>query len=178
MLSFLYPPASSLVDEEPTGKSEKSFSRNILLHHLATSTGGEQVAFKQHNITAIQALAMSDWLLDVDARVMDAIKHAKERGFCSPGDAVIVVTGWVNLLHTLLSRHFSLSIILATRLWNDQYITYYLCRLDSRIILNMFLIRIYFLFFSRIHLFTDSFFFFFFPLFFLPINFSHTIWKR
>lgn len=38
---------------------------------------------------------MSDWLLDVDARVNEAIKYAKERGFCSVGDAVIVVTGWV-----------------------------------------------------------------------------------
>ncbi len=39
---------------------------------------------------------MSDWLLDVDARVIDAIRVAKERGFVSTGDAVIVVTGWVN----------------------------------------------------------------------------------
>ena len=38
---------------------------------------------------------MSDWLLDVDARVMDAIRLAKERGFVATGDAVIVVTGWV-----------------------------------------------------------------------------------
>jgi hypothetical protein len=38
---------------------------------------------------------MSDWLLDVDARVIDAIRLAKERGFVSTGDAVIVVTGWV-----------------------------------------------------------------------------------
>ncbi len=38
---------------------------------------------------------MSDWLLDVDARVIDAIRVAKERGFVSTGDAVIVVTGWV-----------------------------------------------------------------------------------
>jgi hypothetical protein len=55
---------------------------------------GEETAFKQHNISTAQALAMSDWLLDVDARVMDAIKYAKQRGFCSTGDAVIVVTGW------------------------------------------------------------------------------------
>lgn len=46
---------------------------------------------------------MSDWLLDVDARVMDAIKYAKQRGFCSVGDAVIVVTGWVNSI--IRSRH-------------------------------------------------------------------------
>ena len=38
---------------------------------------------------------MSDWLLDVDARVIDAIRLAKERGFVSTGEAVIVVTGWV-----------------------------------------------------------------------------------
>jgi hypothetical protein len=54
-----------------------------------------QVEFKQHNISTKQALAMCDWLLDVDARVIDAIKFAKKRGFCSSGDAVIVVTGWV-----------------------------------------------------------------------------------
>lgn len=51
--------------------------------------------FKQHHITADKALAMSDWLLDVDARVTDAIRVAKLRGFVSAGDAVIVVTGWV-----------------------------------------------------------------------------------
>ncbi|CAF1217691.1 unnamed protein product [Rotaria sordida] len=52
------------------------------------------VEFKQHNISTSQALAMSDWLVDVDTRVNEAIRFAKERGFCSPGDAVIVVTGW------------------------------------------------------------------------------------
>jgi hypothetical protein len=56
---------------------------------------GEPVDFKQHNISTTQALAMTNWLLDVDARVIDAIKIAKERGFCSSGDAVVVVTGWV-----------------------------------------------------------------------------------
>jgi len=55
---------------------------------------GKTVAFKQHNISTTQALAMSDWLLDVDSRVNEAIKYAKERGFCAQGDAVIVVTGW------------------------------------------------------------------------------------
>ncbi len=54
-----------------------------------------EVLFKQHHISATQALAMSDWLLDVDARVIDAIRLGKERGFVSTGDAVIVVTGWV-----------------------------------------------------------------------------------
>jgi hypothetical protein len=58
----------------------------------------EQVEFRQHNISTTQALAMSDWLLDIDARVIDAIKLAKERGFCSTGDAVIVVTGWVKMI--------------------------------------------------------------------------------
>jgi pyruvate kinase len=58
------------------------------------SESSEQLAFKQHNISTTQALAMSDWLLDIDARVIDAIKYAKHRGFCSVGDAVIVVTGW------------------------------------------------------------------------------------
>lgn len=55
----------------------------------------EEPLFKQHHISATQALAMSDWLLDVDARVMDAIKLAKQRGFVATGDAVVVVTGWV-----------------------------------------------------------------------------------
>ena len=67
-------------------------------------TGGDpldQVEFKQHNISTTQALAMSDWLLDIDARVIDAIKVAKDRGFCATGDAVIVVTGWVNYLFVL-----------------------------------------------------------------------------
>ena len=56
----------------------------------------EEVLFKQHHISATQATTMSDWLLDVDARVIDAINIGKERGFVSTGDAVIVVTGWVN----------------------------------------------------------------------------------
>lgn len=61
--------------------------------------------FKQHNISTTQALAMSDWLLDVDARVSDAIKVAKVRGFCSSGDAVIVVTGWVSrIIHQFFYR--------------------------------------------------------------------------
>jgi pyruvate kinase len=37
---------------------------------------------------------MSDWLLDIDSRVIEAIKYAKQRGFCHSGDAVVVVTGW------------------------------------------------------------------------------------
>ncbi|CAF0856695.1 unnamed protein product [Rotaria sordida] len=57
------------------------------------SKDGEPV-FKQHHMSTQQAMAMSDWLLDVDARVMDAISLAKKRGFCASGDAVIVVTGW------------------------------------------------------------------------------------
>jgi len=48
---------------------------------------------------------MSDWLLDVDARVIDAIRIAKERGFVSTGDAVIVVTGWV-CHHLIISVFF------------------------------------------------------------------------
>ncbi|CAF3108685.1 unnamed protein product [Rotaria sp. Silwood2] len=50
--------------------------------------------FKQHHISANQALSMSEWLLDVDARVIDAIKLGKARGIVSTGDAVIVLTGW------------------------------------------------------------------------------------
>jgi hypothetical protein len=55
---------------------------------------------------------MSDWLLDVDARVIDAIKIARERGFVSTGDAVIVVTGWVRnyLIIIFFSHSFSFSV--------------------------------------------------------------------
>lgn len=67
-----------------------------------------KVSFKQHNISATQALAMSDWLLDVDSRVGEAIKVAKERGFCASGDAVIVVTGWVEKIISF-SCFFSLT---------------------------------------------------------------------
>lgn len=63
-------------------------------HQPAADGPVKEIEFKQHNISTTQALVMSDWLLDVDARVMDAIKLAKDRGFCSTGDAVIVVTGW------------------------------------------------------------------------------------
>jgi pyruvate kinase len=60
----------------------------------APPSNPEEVLFKQHHISASQALAMSDWLLDVDARVIDAIELGKKRGFVATGDAVIVVTGW------------------------------------------------------------------------------------
>jgi hypothetical protein len=56
--------------------------------------------------------AMNDWLLNVDARVMDAVTLAKKRDFCSPGDAVVVVTGWVtffsfqNFLFNLIFHFF------------------------------------------------------------------------
>mgnify|MGYP000256476672 CR=1 FL=1 len=65
-------------------------------YHVESNLAKEgEVLFKQHHITASQALAMSDWLLDVDARVIDALKVARDRGFVTTGDAVIVVTGWV-----------------------------------------------------------------------------------
>lgn len=90
-----------------------------------------ELLFRQHHISATQALAMSDWLLDVDARAMDAIRAGKERGFVSTGDAVIVVTGWVKTKKTLSILFFSLySSFLASGLWYHQYITYHLCRLD------------------------------------------------
>ncbi len=76
-------------------KTGITFHNFFLLINLASESSA-QLAFKQHNISTTQALAMSDWLLDIDARVIDAIKYAKHRGFCSVGDAVIVVTGWVN----------------------------------------------------------------------------------
>jgi hypothetical protein len=79
--------------------NRKQKTRNFIYKFSIINLGhelDEQVEFKQHKISTTQALAMSDWLLDIDARVIDAIKYAKERGFCSAGDAVIVITGWVN----------------------------------------------------------------------------------
>lgn len=37
---------------------------------------------------------LSDWLKDVDTRVVHAIKFGKARGFIKTGDPVVVVTGW------------------------------------------------------------------------------------
>lgn len=37
---------------------------------------------------------LSDWLKDVDTRVVQAIKFGKARGFIKTGDPVVVVTGW------------------------------------------------------------------------------------
>jgi len=70
---------------------------------------------------------MSDWLLDVDARVIDAIRLGKERGFVSTGDAVIVVTGWVR--NYLINFFFFIGFfsLLASGLWYNKYITCYLC---------------------------------------------------
>lgn len=44
------------------------------------------------NIVSEQPL--SDWLKDVDTRVVYAIKFGKARGFIQSGDPVVVVTGW------------------------------------------------------------------------------------
>jgi len=36
----------------------------------------------------------SDWMEDVDLRVRFGVEHAKSRGMVSPGDPIIVITGW------------------------------------------------------------------------------------
>lgn len=84
-------------DKEAAGNTTNYifFCYFYLLIIIAKAISDQELLFKQHHISATQALAMSDWLLDVDARVIDAIKVAKDRGFISTGDAVIVVTGWV-----------------------------------------------------------------------------------
>lgn len=87
---------------------------------------GKTVAFKQHNISTTQALAMSDWLLDVDSRVNEAIKYAKERGFCAQGDAVIVVTGWVKQRKQKHSISINFLVLLSSVLVMVQLILYVL----------------------------------------------------
>ncbi|CAF3618740.1 unnamed protein product [Rotaria sp. Silwood1] len=74
--------------------TQKPDSQSILPLEDADYEKEGEPLFKQHHISANQALSMSEWLLDVDARVIDAIKLGKARGFVSTGDAVIVVTGW------------------------------------------------------------------------------------
>jgi len=86
-----------------------------------------EVLFKQHHISTTQALAMSDWLLDVDARVMGAIQLAKQRGFVSTGDAVVVVTGWVR--NYSIRTVFLIVLLLASGHWYNKYITCHLCGL-------------------------------------------------
>lgn len=76
-------------------------------------------------------MAMSEWLLDVDNRVMEAIKVAKQRGFCSSGDAVIVVTGWVRRKQSLNPTLNIDRFRLASGLRHHKYFTYYLRRLDK-----------------------------------------------
>ena len=79
---------------------------------------------------------MSEWLLDVDARVIDAIKLAKQRGFVSTGDAVIVVTGWVtHVVHPYILTCLSFS-LLASGPWYDQHAPYHLRGLDSPRLVN------------------------------------------
>jgi hypothetical protein len=70
---------------------------------------------------------MSDWLLDVDARVIDAIKYAKQRGFCATGDAVIVVTGWVNLFSSF-SIHFLFDFSVRVMVQQIPYVLFTLIR--------------------------------------------------
>ena len=118
----------SLADEE-----SKSIDRSVGVK-TNTNRFAAEVTFKQHNISSAQALAMSDWLLDVDARVIDAIRLAKERGFVSTGDAVIVVTGWVKFsLRSFLQRRKNfLFSILASGFRHDQHVTRHLRGLEDK----------------------------------------------
>jgi len=74
-----------------------STAANLSAAHLTEKVASHTPApldFKQKHITSKEAMAMTEWLLDVDSRVTDAIRISKDKGFCAVGDAVIVVTGW------------------------------------------------------------------------------------
>ena len=119
-------------------KAEKGTSRQVTRTLTSTDPAliedtNAEVLFKQHNISSTQAAAMSEWLLDVDARVIDAIKLAKQRGFVSTGDAVIVVTGWVkHVCHSYIVTSLPFFSRLASGPWYYQHPPYYLCGLDSQ----------------------------------------------
>lgn len=38
--------------------------------------------------------ASSDWLKDIDNRVVHGIQFGKARGFLQSGDPIVIVTGW------------------------------------------------------------------------------------
>lgn len=46
------------------------------------------------NIIVFTEQPLTDWLKDVDTRVVYAINFGKARGFIKAGDPVVVVTGW------------------------------------------------------------------------------------
>ncbi|CAF1339454.1 unnamed protein product [Didymodactylos carnosus] len=62
--------------------------------HIGAADAVDPHSFHQQRMMTQEATAMTEWLIDVDSRVSDAIRIAKDRGFCKSGDAVIVVTGW------------------------------------------------------------------------------------
>lgn len=45
-------------------------------------------------IDAYLELVESDWLKDIDARIIYALMVGEQHGFIKPKDVVVVVTGW------------------------------------------------------------------------------------
>lgn len=43
---------------------------------------------------------LSDWLKDVDKRVLCGMQYGKKRGFLKPGAPVVIVSGWKEAMGT------------------------------------------------------------------------------
>ncbi|XP_003242527.1 pyruvate kinase isoform X1 [Acyrthosiphon pisum] len=91
--------AAAIVVLTTSGHSAHLISKYRPRSPIIALTRNVQVARQCHIYRGILPLyyneqPLSDWLKDVDTRVVHAIKFGKARGFIKTGDPVVVVTGW------------------------------------------------------------------------------------
>lgn len=91
--------AAAIVVLTTSGHSAHLISKYRPRSPIIALTRNAQVARQCHIYRGILPLyyndvPLSDWLKDVDTRVVHAIKFGKARGFIQSGDPVVVVTGW------------------------------------------------------------------------------------
>nr|QVK45016.1 pyruvate kinase-like protein [Rhopalosiphum padi] len=91
--------AAAIVVLTTSGHSAHLISKYRPRSPIIALTRNVQVARQCHIYRGILPLfyneqPLSDWLKDVDTRVVHAINFGKSRGFIKTGDPVVVVTGW------------------------------------------------------------------------------------
>ncbi|XP_025408500.1 pyruvate kinase-like isoform X2 [Sipha flava] len=91
--------AAAIVVLTTSGHSAHLISKYRPRSPIIAITRDAQVARQCHIYRGILPLyynekPLSDWLKDVDTRVVHAINFGKSRGFIKTGDPVVVVTGW------------------------------------------------------------------------------------
>ncbi|XP_050419929.1 pyruvate kinase-like isoform X3 [Adelges cooleyi] len=91
--------AAAIIVLTTSGNSAHLLSKYRPRSPIVAVTRNAQVARQCHIYRGILPLyyneqPSSDWLKDIDNRVVHAIKFGKARGFIQSGDPVVIVTGW------------------------------------------------------------------------------------